>query len=68
MSTSGVKFITGVAFCLAIFDRKPLTPAVNTEVEPTEEPETPPPAAKRLALRLYPNPRIATTLPTLGIA
>ena len=68
MSINGVKFITAVASCLAVFDRKTRAQAATTENEPPAEVETPPPPSERLALRLYPNRRIATTRRALGIA
>ena len=68
MSINGVKFITSVASCLAVFDRKPRKPTATTEAEPAEEAETPPPASERLGLHHRPNQRIASRASILGIA
>lgn len=68
MSVNGVKFITRVAFCLAIFDKKPREPDVDTEIEPVADADLPPAPAERLSLRLYPDRRIAGNGGALGIA
>ena len=68
MSINGVKFITRVAACLAIFDTKPGEPAANTESEPETDVDLPAVPAERLSLRFYPERRITRSAGVLGIA
>lgn len=67
MSINGVKFITRIACCLTIFDRSPRDRDTDTAIAPATDPDLPPPA-ERIALRLYPGPRIVRGVGQLGIA